>query len=118
MKKSILLGVIIIFLITLLGTGTAMAIGPYKAIDKNPNLYDLSGRWPTALVLKTNPDGDFVQWYKDRHYIFQCTDCMNPDAIESKLSEGWTLWSPADKSYIRYDWCSGNEYIRKMIIPE
>jgi len=110
MKKLVLLG-IIIFLITLLGTGTAMAIGPYKAIGKNPNLYDFSYMGGSALDLQTNPDGDFVQWYFNRHYICQCTDGMNPDAIDSKISEGWIIWHPAE-SDPRFQWC--NEYIYKM----
>ena len=112
MKKLALLGVIIIFLITLVGTGTAMAIGPYKAIGKNPNLNNFDLIWPTALDLKTNPDGDFVQWFHDVHYICQCTDGMNPDAIASKLSEGWKLWYPDPVNDPRYEWCS--EYIYKM----
>ena len=111
MKRLVLLGVITIFLITLVGTGTVMAMGPYKAIGKNPNLNDFSDKWPTALDLQTNPNGDFVQWYQNRHYICQCTDGMNPDAIASKLSEGWFIWHPAENDP-RHDWCS--EYIIKM----
>jgi len=110
MKKLILLGVIV-FLITLVGTGTAMADGPYKAIGKNPNLYDFSYMGGAALDLQTNPDGDFVQWYFGRHYICQCTDDMNPDAIASKISEGWFIWHPKVGDP-RLDWCS--EYIIKM----
>ncbi len=106
MKKLVLLGVITIFLITLLGTGTAMAIGPYKAIGKNPNIIPFP-----ELSLKTNPDGDFVEWFHNKHYICQCTKDMNPDAIVSKLSEGWIIWQPAEDDP-RYEWCK--EYIYKI----
>ncbi|MBA7493087.1 hypothetical protein ES702_03642 [subsurface metagenome] len=114
MKKLVLLVVIIIFLITLVGTGTAMAIGPYKAIYKNPNLEE--GIYGDMLLLQTNPDGYFVQWFEwhgYKHFILQCTDGMNPDAIASKLSEGWVEWSPGNVSDPRYDPCNGNEYIYK-----
>jgi len=111
MKKLIILLGVIVFLITLLGTGTAIADGPYKAVDKNPNLYNYDYLWKTALDLKTNPGGDFVQWFRDDHYICQCTDGINPDAIASKISEGWFIWHPAE-SDPRYLWCS--EYIIKM----
>ncbi|GAH87057.1 unnamed protein product [marine sediment metagenome] len=113
MKKLALLGVIIIFLITLLGSGTAMAIGPYKAIGKNPNLYDFGYMGGDALDLQTNPDGDFVQWYFNKQELCQCTDGMNPDAIESKLNAGWILWHPLAGDP-RYGWCIGNEYIYKI----
>lgn len=115
MKKLILFGIIAAFLVVLVGT--AVAKGPYNqnAINKNPNLYDFSSRWSTALDLQTNPDGDFVQWFHNRHYICQCTDGMNSDAIVSKKSEGWFIWHPADSdSDPRYDWCSNHEYIIKM----
>lgn len=110
MKKLILFGAIAVFLLT--SVGIVAAKGPYKAIGKNPNLNDFSEIWPTALDLQTNPDGDFVQWYRGRHYICQCTDGMNSDAIASKLSEGWFIWHPATDDP-RHEWCS--EYIIKMI---
>ncbi|MBZ9577695.1 hypothetical protein KJA13_01515 [Patescibacteria group bacterium] len=114
MKKLILFGAIAVFLMA--SIGTVVAKGPYNpnAIDKNPNLNDFSEIWPTALDLQTNLDGDFVQWFHNRHYICQCTDGMNPDAIASKLSEGWFIWHPATDDP-RYEWCSNHEYIIKMI---
>lgn len=103
-----------ITLFLMASVGIAAAKGPYNAnaIGKNPNINDYSDHWPTALDLKTNADGDFVQWYRNRHYICQCTDGVNPDAINSKLSEGWFIWHPAE-SDPRYEWCS--EYIIKMM---
>ena len=110
MKKAILLGIVTLSLMA--SIGIVAAKGPYNATGKNPNLHDYDNLWPTALDLQTNSDGDFVQWYRDRHYICQCTADMNPDAINSKLSEGWFIWHPA-ASDPRHVWC--NEYIIKMM---
>lgn len=110
MKKVILFGIVTLSLLA--SIGIAAAKGPYKAIGKNPNLYDYNDFWSTALDLKTNLDGDFVQWYQNKHYICQCTDGMNEDAISDKSSEGWFIWHPAT-SDPRYGWC--NEYIIKMM---
>ncbi len=69
MKKLVLLGVITIFLITLLGTGTAMAMGPSdKAFEKSGNFVDLFDAYGMPgyegwyLVGVNNPKSPGDQW--------------------------------------------------------
>lgn len=106
MMKKVLMSLLVFLLMATVVFGG----GPYNAIGKNPNLIDFSGLWPTALDLRTNGE-DFVQWYRGRHYICQCTADMNPDAVASKLGEGWVLWHPAADDP-RFGWCQ--EYIYKI----
>ena len=109
MKKLILLGVIIIFLITLVGTGTVMAMGPHKAVGKNPNavLYPSGDGTCTLLITKGgtlhsfwdfNPGTPQYLKYGPRLH----TICLTPDK-----APGWDLsedrvfyWSYGDVTYI------------------
>ena len=110
MKKIILSIVILTMLV--MSVSTVFAKGPYKAVGKNPNLIDFNHLWATALDL-TTADGKFVQWFHDKQYVCQCTDGMNPDAIASKQSEGWTLWNPSTTDP-RYEWCPNHKFIYRM----
>ena len=99
----------------------AFAKGPYKSLDHRNDGVSTDGsthilaNWAaqTALEIKNKGGEKFVQWYRGRHSIWQCTEGMNPDAIQSKLDEGWKLWSPGT-SDPRYDWCGNNIFIGKV----
>ncbi len=95
MKKLVLLGVIIIFLITFVGTGTAMAQpGPWKSKNSKVEVVDpspASHRKGESLLRLWTGDGGFQLWItgnRELHCVYK---------LEGHNSgNGWTssTWMP------------------------
>jgi len=92
----------------------AFAKGPYKSLAHRKDVgHILTNFAGDALDIKNKNGEKFVQWYRGDHYVCQCTDGMNLDAIASKQSEGWQIWHPSTTDP-RYEWCPNHEFIYKI----
>ena len=115
MKKLLITLIVFVMAMTIV-----MAIGPYNSlkhrqdgVSPDGSTHVLANWLGDALELKNKGGEKFVQWFNGKQYIVHCTDGMNPDAIDSKLGEGWTIWHPST-SDPRYDWCPNHEFIYRM----
>lgn len=111
-NKTILLGIITVAL--LMSVGTVIA-APYNSLAHRQDGVSADGtthvlaNWlpnplGNALEIKNQDGQKFVQWWEGVHCVCQCTDGMNPDALQSKLNDGWVQWT-AGSGDPRYDWC-------------
>lgn len=118
--KKILMALFVISVLVM-SANIVMAKGPYKSLDhrqdgvsSNGTTHILEDWLGDALEIKNKNGEKFVQWFNGKQYVVHCTAGMNPDAIASKVSEGWKLWNPGPTDP-RDGWCPDNEpFIYRM----